>query len=297
MKKLICFILALCIITSTAMAAPYRLEYFNTTKFHVQSLREVAKNHNVDLEYKKVASGVSTTDQPISGNSGITDSSVDTSVDSAIAKDYKTMSDVVGALCVITGVTKTLYNDEKMTQLTYYVNNSPMEYSCYISDDSRVYAGKYDVEDINVGSLVYINVKEGGVVNRYSVVAVMDNVNNAPVIDASALKGTYKSSKINLVYSYIVDYHNVDDNIVIEVGNDYALVATEQAKLYTVDINRKNTEVVSGECFAEEIYEATYDEQTDKTTAYMIFAIEYDDEAVFVCSYTTPVEIDGDVTY
>ena len=293
MKKLICFILVLCIITSTAMAAPYRLEYFNTTKFHVQSLREVAKNHNVDLEYKKAASGVSTTDQPISGNSGITDSSVDTSA----VKEYKTMSDVVGALCVITGITKTLYNQEKMTMLTYYVNNSPMEYSCYISDDSRVYAGNYDVEDINVGSLVYINVKEGGVVNRYSVVAVMDNVNNVPVIDASALKGTYKSSKINLVYSYIIDYHNVDDNTVIEVGTDYALVATEQAKLYTVDINRKNIEIVSGDCLAGDIYQATYDADTDKTTAYMIFAIEYDDEAVFVCSYTTPVEIDGDVTY
>ncbi len=284
MKKLICFILALCIMTSTALAAPYRLEYFNTTKFHIKTLLGVAKSHNVDVEYIKDGN----TNKPINN---------DLANDTSTVKDYTTMSDVVGALCVITSVTKTLYNEEKMTKLTYYVNNKSSEYYCYISNDSRVYAGKYDVDDINVGSLCYISLKDDAVVRRYSVVAVMDNVSNTPVIDVTALNGTYKSSKINTKYSYIVDYHYSGDNIVIEIEDEDAIIATKDSRLYTVDINRKSTQVTSGDCLAADIYKATYDEQTNKTTAYMMFAIEYDDEAVFVCSYTTPVYIDGNVTY
>ena len=143
---------------------------------------------------------------------------------------------------------------------------------------------------------MYISLKEGGIVRRYSVVGIMDPATKTPIIDNSALRGTYSSDKINPVYSYIVDYHHNNDNIAIVIGGEDVIVATSDSKLYTVDINARKTEIISGDCFAADIYESTYDEETDKTTAYIIFAIEYDDEAVFVCSYTTPVEIDGDVT-
>lgn len=288
MRKLICIIMALCIMTSTVMAAPYRYEYFNTTKFHIQTLLNTAKKYNVDVEYKKPAENNNGTNTSENNSSGSTDTSD--------VKQPNTMSNVVGSLCVVTSVSKALDNQEKVTKLTYYVNNSSEEKTCYINNDSYVYAGNYDVDNINVGSLVYIDLKDDAIVRRYSVVAVTDTATNLPVIDYTALYGTYSSSKIKPVYSYIVDYRTAGGNILIMTENDYEIVAAKNAKLYTVDIDKRNTNVVSGDCLAADIDRADYNEQTGKTKAYMMFAIEYDDEAVFVCSYTTPVEIDGDVT-
>lgn len=297
MKKSISVMIALCLILINASAAPYKTEYFNTTQFHISTLINAAKKHNVNIEYNKPSSTAPSINTVAGGSTiGISpDLSVDTSIDPAVSNTPKTMSQVVASLCVITGVSKTLYNQEVVTQLTYRVNNSPVEYTCYINDDSRVYAGKYTVDDINPGSLCYIGLGNGAVVKRYSVIAIIQS--GLPVVDVSAMNGTYNSSKINVVYSYIKEYYNGrNDNIAIETDGDSYLVVTENSKQYTVDFNRKNVKVLSGDCLNSEIYKATYDSETDKTTAYPIFAIEYDGEAVFVCSYTTQIIIDGDVT-
>ncbi len=278
---------------SSVYAAPHKSEYYNSANFHIKAVNWSLNKHNLSAKYK--APGVETIVTPVRPN-GPTDPVEPITPEAAEPKDYLTFADVVGGLCVITSVTKTIYNEEKVTKLTYYVNNNTHENYCYLNNDSKPYAGKFDEEYINPGSLVYLSVNTNGIAKRYSVVGYVDSETKLPVIDATAVRGTYNSNKIETISSYLVkDYHS-GKNIALELGNGETIIATPDARVYTVDINRKKTDVISGDCLAGEVYEAMYDEQENKTEVYPVVAIIYDEEAAFVCSYTTPMNIEGNIT-
>ena len=112
MRRIVCLVLSMCILTSAAFAAPYRLEYFDTSNFHAKAVVSALNRYNLSAQYEAPVV------KPENNNSSVTDIEEE--------KDYVTMADVVGGLCVVTSVTKTLYNQEKMTKLTYYVNNNQM---------------------------------------------------------------------------------------------------------------------------------------------------------------------------
>ena len=292
MKKLICLIVALFTVSSCVYAAPYRYDYFKTGDFHIKAINSQVHKYNVATQNK--APNVGTITTPVRPN-GPTDPVEPVNPEVSEPKDYLTFADVVGGLCVITSVTKTIHNEEKVTKLTYYVNNNNYENYCFLNSDSKSYAGKLDEEYIKPGSLVYLSVNKDGIAKRYSVVGYIDNNTKLPVIDASAVSGTYNSNKIQTVSSYLVrDYHS-GKNIALELGNGDTIIATPEARLYTVDVGRKKIDVTSGDCLSGEVYQAIYDDAQNKTEVYPVVAIIYDEEAAFVCTYTTPMYIDGNI--
>ena len=293
MKKLICFVVILCILSMGVYAAPYDYEYLKSSNFYIKAINSQVDKYNLYASVK--APNVSTITTPVTPN-GPSEPVDSTVPEVEEKKDYLTFADVVGGLCVITSVTKTIRDEEKVTKLTYYVNNNNYENYCFLNNDSKPYAGKFNEEQIKPGSLVYLNVNTKGIAKRYSVVGYIDSTTKLPVIDATAVSGTYTSSKIKTISSYLVKDYSSGKNTVLELGNGETIVATSDARLYTVDINRKKTEIISGDCLAGEVYEAMYDEKENTTEVYPVVAIVYDEEAAFVCTYTTPMYIQGDVT-
>lgn len=292
MKKLICFVVIFCMFSVGVCAAPFNYEYLKTSNFYIKAINSQVDKFNLYASVKAPNVGTITTPVTPIGPSEPVDSTVPEVKEE---KDYLTFADVVGGLCVITGVTKTIRDEEKVTKLTYYVNNNNYENYCYLNNDSKSYAGKFDEEYIKPGSLVYLSVNNKGIAKRYSVVGYIDSETKLPVIDASAVSGTYTSDKIKTISSYLIkDYHS-GKNTILELGNGETIVATSDARVYTVDINRKKTDVISGDCLAGEVYEAIYDEDKNMTEVYPVVAIVYDEEAAFVCSYTTAMYIEGNV--
>ena len=293
MKKLICLVVTLSILSGCVYAAPYRQDYFKTSSFHINAINKIVHKYNLDI-YNNIASNVESITTSVRPN-GPSEPVEPVTPEVEEKKDYLTFADVVGGLCVVTSVTKTIRDEEKVTKLTYYVNNNNYENYCFLNNDSKSYAGKYDEEYIKPGSLVYLSVNTKGIAKKYSVVGYIDSETKLPVIDATAVSGTYNSNKIKTVSSYLVKDYRSGKNIALELGNGETIIATEDARLYTVDINRKKTEVISGDCLGAEVYEAIYDDVENNTEVYPVVAIIYDEEAAFVCSYTTPMYIEGSI--
>lgn len=275
MKKIICIYISLNIILTGAFAAPYDMDYLASGRHTLITLMQnLSKTFATDEDKAE------------------TDISV---VPDKETPKHKHISEVAAAVAVVENIISCTYEGDSMKKMTYYVNDGQEKQECYFDSDSYNLGGIYDIDNLTPGSLVYVSLDKKSVVDEYRVVALFDKTNNVPLIDSSAT-AVFRSAKIRIVASSILDYGYRNKYYGIELTNGNSLSIPSDSYMYTIEPERNSVKIHTGSFSDGDVYKAEYRDDLDKTVVYPVVSVLYDDESVFTCSYSTPVYVNGDIT-
>lgn len=278
MKKIIASVLAISVICTTAFAAPTKNKFYNKNTFGGDFLnfvtQTVIKNEQKPNENPK--------------------QDTDDKKDNPKTDTTKrlTMADVVGGACVVSNVTHSSYSGEDAVKITYYANGEDKERECYFVSSSRSGGGRYKYEDITKGSVIYVSLRSDATVSKYAVMSIIGS-NGVPVADETAFRANFSNSKAAAEFSYIADIRSRNGNTVVTLGNGEVLVIDKNTFCYTFDNTAKNSKVTAGDFMAGDVDGAKYDEATDTSLVYPVYAFVYDGETKAICSFAKAVRING----
>lgn len=275
MKKLICLYIALNIVLTGAFAAPYDFEYLTSGRYALITLMQSMANASDGGKNDTAASSSSDTDKE--------------------KPKHRHISEVAAAVAVTDSISYCTYDGEDMKKMTYYVNGGEEKKECYFDSGSYNMGGKYDYDDLTAGSLVYVDLDKNGIVGEYHIVAVFDKASGLPKVDSSVTI-SFGNGKIKSVNSYILDYRYRNDFYNIELTNGNNISVPSDSYMYTVEPERISVRIHTDTFSGGDVYKAEYRDDLGKTVVYPVISVLYKDEAVFTCTYSTPVYINGDIT-
>lgn len=283
MKKIIASAMAFTMLCTTALAAPTKNKFYNENTFARDMLAYTASKIVKDTKPDSTPDNGSNDNKGDTGNNGNT-----TNPDSGKSL---TMADVVGGICVVSSVMHATVGGEDAVKVTYYANGSETARECYFVSSSRT-NGKYKYEDITSGSLIYVSLRSDATVGKYAVMSVIGS-NGVPVVDSAAFRANFSSGKANFEFSYIADTRTRIGATVVTTGSGESLVTDKNTFCYTFDNSARNSRVIVGDFMSGDVDTAQYDESTDKSVVYCIYAVTYDGETKAICSFAKPITVDG----
>ena len=274
MKKFICLYIVLNIICISAYCAPYDLAYLASPRYAFVSLiRSVAAS------MKGEETKVEETTPPVSTEK----------------PKNRTLSDVAAAVAVVDSIIHSSYEGEDMMKMVYYVNEGAEQLECYFDSGSYSLGGSFTYENLTRGSLVYVGTDEKGIVDEYCVVAVYNKNTGRLSVDNNPT-AIFRSQKIKFVSSYILDYRYKNGYYGVELVNGDSLSVPSDSYMYTIAPERSSVKIYNGGFTEADVYKAEYRDDMGQTVVYPVISVTYKDEAVFTCSYATPVYLNGDIT-
>ncbi len=276
MKKFVSLYIALNIMLISVLAAPYDMGYLASARHTLVSIMRTATD--------------TFGDNKVSGAPSSTPSNTDSE-----KPNIRNIREVAAALAVVDSIMYCTYDGEEMKKMIYYINGGKDKYECYFDSDSYNVGGKHHHNQLNRGSLVYVNLDEKDVVEQYRVIAVMDNGTGLPDVDPNG-NPIFNSSKISLKYSYILDYGYGKGILDIDLTDGSSLSVPTDSNMYTIQSEKNNVKIYTDSCTSADVYKAEYRDDTGKTAVYPVISVLYEDESVFTCSYSTQVYIDGNIT-
>ncbi len=280
MKKLICLYIILCMVCTIAFAVPYDMEYLTSSKFKLAMLLDNLRNLGISDTDTDEGAGDTDANAPSTGKKPVT---------------IRHISDVAAAVAVVDNIAYTTYDGDNMHKMTYYVSGSDEAKECYFDTDSYSSVGAFLYEDLTPGSLVYVELDKNRVVEEYCILAVLDKASGIPQVDLSA-SGLFNPDKIQYTYSYILDYGNSKEEIGIDLTDGNSLSIPADSIRYTIEPKRGSVKIHHDDCLAADVFRAEYDETLGQTLVYPVISVAYKGEAVFTCSYSVPMYLNGDIT-
>lgn len=267
MKKIISLFIILSIIFITVSAAPYRNEFLNREFFSMNFINFLFNGKKFDVP--------------------------DEQVQEKEEKPVRTMESVTASVCIANSVSKALVNGEDAVKVTFYTGGKDTLYECYFTDSSRTKGGLYTYKDISAGSIFYVSVDDESFVTNYSVISVISKITKLPATDSSAMTYNLVSPKAECRSSYIKDYRRKDDRIIVEFVNGEVHSVNDDAFSYTFDNNGRTLVIDTDTFLAGDVDKAMYDDTTGTTIAYPVVAFLWNGEVVAICSFGTPVALNG----
>lgn len=276
MKKIVASVLAASLICTSVCAAPTKNEFYNKNTFIRNFFAFIMETVNKNAQ----------TDKP---GQIADDKKDDTQTDT---NKRLTMSDVVGGICIVSNVSRSSYIGEDAVKITYYANGNETARECYFVSSSRNGGVRFNYDDITVGSLIYVSLRTDATVSKYAVMSVVGS-NGIPVVDENSFKANFSTTKAASEFSYITDTRARNGNTVVTLGNGEVLVIDKNTFCYTFDNTAKNAKVTVGDFMAGNVDSPNYDETTDTSTVYYVYAVTYDGETKAICSFAKADRISG----
>ena len=287
MKKIVALIIALMCFANTAFASTADIgsassEKLNFDIFRYICSRLIRSEDNSD----KLSSETNTSDTAEEKNSAAaTDNSA----------KYRTLRGVAASMCVAASVSKAIVDGDDVTKVVYYTGTEGKAYECYFNYKSYAKNPMFTYEDITEGSIFYAGITAEGFVSNYAVVAVVDKSTKMFKVDENAVKENFNSKRVSCSFSYITDIRYRNGKTIVSLGNGEDLTVVEDAAQFTYNNYGRNSEVYAGYFTKSRVDTPEYDEENDVTEVYMVFAMNYEDETVAICSITTPAYVRGNI--
>lgn len=224
-----------------------------------------------------------------------TDSSSNSQNTNTSHKGSVTVRSMARSMCVADSVSRAIVNDIEVVKVVYHTGSKGNVYECYFSDKSYTRNAKYTYEDITKGSIFYVGLTDDAFVTNYVVVATVSKSTGLFEPDEAAVSANFSAKKVTCTYSYISDVITKNGVTTIILGNGKDLTLSDDALEFVLCNDGKHTSIYSGDFYSNGVDIPEYDDKNDITEVYMVFAMNYEDETVAICSVTTPAYIKGNV--
>lgn len=281
MKKILALLISLMLIMTTAYAQESKAVFydsFNIFRFINSSL----------IRPDNTSQNPPETETPAGDDK-------DEAVSDDTKKEVLTLRDVVSAMCIADSVSQAVVNGNDVVKVEFYTGNDKKIRECYFSDRSYTKSRGFGYDDIVKGSLFYIRTDSDGMVTNYAVIAVIDKTTKLYNVDEAAIKSNFSSGKISFSYSYITDMRSRNGVTSVSLANGDDLLVAEDAAEFTFDTAGRTPKVNPGSFTKAGVDLPEYDEESNTSKAYTVFAMNYEDETVAICSVSTPVYVKGNI--